>query len=97
MKTKEIIKRIEELRQRIENKRLDEEEPIDPLSRSLYELYKEMAELDEDGIADLHERLTNEDEKSIGTLEQTRRFVKTFANEYYDAKAHGVYKLLGME
>ncbi len=97
MKNKEITQRINVLHQLIERKQLEEEEPIDPFSRSLYEFFKEMAELDKDGIVAFHEQSVDDDGKPIGTLEGTREFVKTWAQEYERAKKDGVYRRLGIE
>lgn len=56
----------------MERRRLGQTEPVDELSRSLYEFEKQMAELDEIGIAALAAE-TDADGRQILTLEEAGR------------------------
>jgi len=92
-----IISRIEALALQIEQKKLENEGPMDPLSVSLCEFYREMAMLDEEGIIALHEKMVDDNGNRMGTLEQTRKSVEMWAKEYEEARKDGVYRRLEWE
>ena len=64
----------------VERRRLEQEEPVDPLSASLFAFEAEMAGLDEIGIAALAAE-TTEDGQQVLTLEQARKMVDTYRQE----------------
>ncbi len=72
-----IDARIAALAEAIERRKMEQEAPVDDLSRSLLEFEGEMASLDEIGVAALA-AATDEDGRQILTLEQTRRMVDDF-------------------
>lgn len=69
--------RLTALADEIQRRRLIQEEPLDPLSASLYAFESEMASLDEIGIAALAAE-TDERGKPILTIEQARRMVDSY-------------------
>lgn len=72
--------RITRLIKALELRRMEQEAPVDDLSRSLFEFESETASLDEIGIAALA-AATDEDERPILTLEQARRMVDDFKRD----------------
>lgn len=69
--------RIAALAEAVERRRLVQEEPIDPLSASLFAFEEEMTGLDEIGVAALA-AATDEDGRQILTLEEAQRMVDDF-------------------
>lgn len=74
---KSIDARITALAEAVERRRLIQEEPIDPLSASLFAFEAEMANLDKIGIAALA-AATDEDGRQVLTLEQTQQMANNF-------------------
>lgn len=68
-------------------RRLIQEEPIDPMSASLYAFEAEMAALDEIGIAALA-AATDEDGRQILTLEQAQQMANNFKRDATDRRLY---------
>lgn len=75
----------------LERRRLIQEEPIDPLSASLFAFEAEMAALDEIGIAALA-GMTDEDGKPILTLTQAQRMAADYRQEDSARKVSNLYR-----
>lgn len=75
----------------LERRRLIQEEPIDPLSASLYEFVEELAGLDEIGIAALA-GLTDEGGKPILTLTQAQQMAADYRQEESTRKVASLYR-----
>lgn len=69
----------------LERRRLIQEEPIDPLSASLYEFVEELAGLDEIGVAALA-GLTDEGGKPILALTQAQQMADSFKKDAADRR-----------
>lgn len=75
----------------LERRRLIQEEPIDPLSASLFAFEAEMAALDEVGVAALA-GLTDEDGNAILTLAQARQMAADYRQEESARKVASLYR-----
>lgn len=76
----------------LERRRLIQEEPIDPLSASLYEFVEELAGLDEIGIAALA-GLTDEGGKPILTLTQAQQMADNYRQEESTRKVAKLHEI----
>lgn len=74
----------------LERRRLIQEEPIDPLSASLFAFEVELAGLDEIGIAALA-GLTDEGGKPILTLTQSQQMAADYRQEVSTRKIANLY------
>lgn len=74
----------------LERRRLIQEEPIDPLSASLFAFDAEMAALDEVGVAALA-GMADEDGKPILTLTQAQRMAADYRQEVSTRKITNIY------
>lgn len=75
----------------LERRRLIQEEPVDPLSASLFAFQAEMAALDENGVAALTE-MADEDGKPILTLTQAQRMAADYRQEDSARKVSNFYR-----
>ena len=75
----------------LERRRLIPEEPVDPLSASLFAFQAEMAALDEVGVAALA-GLTDEDGNAILTLAQARQMAADYRQEESARKVASLYR-----
>lgn len=64
----------------IERRKMEQSEPVDELSKSLFEFEDYMASLDEIGVAALA-AMTNEDGGPVLTLEQAQRMTDNFKKD----------------
>lgn len=75
-----IDARITQLIKSLERRRLEQEAPVDDLSRGLFAFEDEMASLDEIGIAALA-AISDDGEQQILTPEQAQRMVNDFKRD----------------
>lgn len=89
---KDVSTRISAISAELERRRMLQEEPIDPLSASLFAFEAELAALDEIGIAALA-GLTDEDGNAILTIAQAQRMADNYRREESTCKVAKLHEI----